>query len=57
LLVLAGVAVCAEDGDGSVGDELKSGVFCDGESGMKLRTGLTSGVIGSIESEGGGTKE
>ena len=53
---LAGVAVCAEDGDGSVGDELSSGVVCDGDGGMKCRIGFTSGVIGSMATEGGGMK-
>ena len=56
LPVLAGVAVCADDGEGSVGEELRSGVVCDGEGRVNVAFGLNSGVMGSIATDGAGTK-
>lgn len=54
--VLAGIAVCAEDGDGSVGEELRSGVLFDvGDGFMKLGLAFKSGVIGSMATDGVGT--
>lgn len=54
--MLAGVEVRAEDGEGSVGDELRSGVLCDGDARVNTGLGLVSGVIGSMATDGAGTK-